>query len=89
MTDVEEPLLFDGLIKGFPKINIDLEEKDINNFVTIDNETTEEYSENILEEVEAANMPETSKDHLETDKEYFSEQEEELEFEGFKPIMNK
>ena len=89
MTDVEEPLLFDGLIKGFPKISIDLEEKDINNFVTIDNETTEEYSENILEEVEAANTPETSKDHLETDKEYFSEQEEELEFEGFKPIMNK
>ena len=74
VTEVEEPLLFDGLIKGFSNINIDLEENDINNFVTIDNETTEEYSESVLEEVEAANsevdstnMPGTSKDHLESD----------------------
>ena len=96
VTEVEEPLLFDGLIKGFSKINIDLEENDINNFVTIDNETTEEYSESVLEEVEAANsevdstnMPGTSKDHLESDEEYFSEQEEEFEFEGFKPILMK
>ena len=41
VTEVEEPLLFDWLIKGFSKINIDLEENDIKNFATIDNETTE------------------------------------------------
>ena len=34
-------------------------------------------------------MPGTSKDHLETDEEYFSEQEEEIEFEGFKPMLMK
>ena len=45
VTEVEEPFLFDELIKGFSKINIDLEEDDISHFVTIDNETTEEYSE--------------------------------------------
>ena len=56
----------------------------------------EEYSESILEEVEAANsevgstnMTRTSKDHLEIDEEYFSEQEEEFEFEGFKPMLMK
>ena len=86
----------DILIKGFSKINIDLEEDDFNNFVTIDNETTEEHSESFLEEVEAAksevhstNMPGTSNDHLESNEEYFSEQEEEFEFEGFKPLLMK
>ena len=95
VTEVEEPFLFDELIKGFSKINIDLEEDDINNFVTIDNEITEEYSESFLEEVEAANskvdstnMPGTSKDHFESNEEYFSEQEE-FEFEGFKPVLMK
>ena len=34
-------------------------------------------------------MPRTSKDHLESGEEYFSEQEEEFEFEGFKPILMK
>ena len=34
-------------------------------------------------------MSGTSKDHLETDKEYFSEQEEEFESKGFKPILMK
>ena len=34
-------------------------------------------------------MPGTSKNHLETDEEYFSEQEEEFEFEGFKPMLMK
>ena len=34
-------------------------------------------------------MPATSKDPLETDEEYFSGQEEEFEFEGFKPILMK
>ena len=96
MTKVKESFLFDGLIKGFTKIIIDLEEKDINNFVTNDNKTTKDYSESILEEFEAANsevdtknMPETLKDHLETDEKYFSEQEEEIEFEGFKPMLMK
>ena len=37
VTEVQESLLFDGLIKGFSKINIDLEEKDLNNFKKIDN----------------------------------------------------
>ena len=44
-------------------------------------QTTEKYSESILKEIKAANsevdstnMPGTSKDHLETDEEYFSEQ---------------
>ena len=94
VTEVEEPFLFDELIKGFSKINIDLEEDDINHFVTINNETTEEYSESVLEEVEEANsevhstnMPGTPKDHLESNEEYFSEQEEEFEFEGFKPLL--
>ena len=56
----------------------------------------EEYSESILEEFEAANsevdstnMPGTSKDYLKTDEEYFSEQEEEFEFECFKPMLMK
>ena len=78
VTEVQESLLFDWLIKGFSKINIDLEEDDINHFVTINNETTEEYSESVLEEVEVANskvdstnMPGTSKNHLESNKEYF------------------
>ena len=34
-------------------------------------------------------MPGTSKDHLETDEEYFSEQENEIEFESFKPMLMK
>ena len=34
-------------------------------------------------------MPVISKDHLETNEEYFSEQEEEFEFEGFKPMLMK
>ena len=34
-------------------------------------------------------MPGTSKDPLETDGEYFSMQEEEFEFEGFKPMLMK
>ena len=32
-------------------------------------------------------MPETPKDHFESNKEYFSEHEEEFEFEGFKPLL--
>ena len=32
-------------------------------------------------------MPGTSKDHLESNEEYFSKQEEEFEFKGFKPIL--
>ena len=32
-------------------------------------------------------MPGTSKDHLETDEEYFSKQKKELEFEVFKPML--
>ena len=35
MTEVEEPLMFDELTKSFSKINIDLEEKDKNNFFTV------------------------------------------------------
>ena len=53
VTEVEEPFLFYGFIKGFSKINIDLKEKDINKFLKIDNESTKEYSESIFEEVEA------------------------------------
>ena len=32
-------------------------------------------------------MPRTSKGHLESNEEYFSDQEEEFEFEGFKPNL--
>ena len=55
----------------------------------MDDETTAEYSESILEKVEAVNndveptnMPGTSKVHHETD-------EEEFEFEGLKPMLMK
>ena len=34
-------------------------------------------------------MPATSKDRLETDEEYFSEQEEEFKVNSFKPILIK
>ena len=34
-------------------------------------------------------MPGTSKDHLKTGEEYSSEQEEEFEFEDFKPMLMK
>ena len=34
-------------------------------------------------------MPATSKDRLETDEEYFSEQEEEFKVDSFKPILIK
>ena len=50
-TEEEKPFLFDELMKGFSKINIDLEKDDINNFVTTDNETTEEYSESVLKKL--------------------------------------
>ena len=62
----------------------------------MDDETTAEYLENILEEVEAAkndaepkNMPVTSKVQHETDEENFGEEEEEFEFQGLKPILIK
>ena len=74
----------------------EVDQDDPNTLAALDNETTGEYSESILKEVEAANsevdstnMPRISKDHLETGKEYFSEQEEEFEFEGFKLMLMK
>ena len=78
VSEVDEPLSFDGLIKGFSKLNIDLQDKDVSDFITMDDETTAEYLESILEEVETANNEED-----------FGEEEEEFEFEGLKPMLMK
>ena len=45
VSEVDEPLSFDGLIKGFSKLNIDLQNKDVSDFITMDDEKTAEYSE--------------------------------------------
>ena len=80
VSEVEEPLSFNGLVKGLSKLNIDLQDKDVRDFITMDDGTTAEYSESILEEVEATNndveptnMPGTSEVHYETNEEDFGE----------------
>ena len=45
VSEVDEPVSFDGLIKGFSKLNIDLQNKDVSDFITMDDEKTAEYSE--------------------------------------------
>ena len=50
VSELNEPLSFDGLIKCFSKVKIDLQDKDVSDFITMDDETTAEYSESILYE---------------------------------------
>ena len=80
VSGVHEPLSFDRLIKCFWNLNIDLQDKDVSKFITMDDETTAEYSESIFDDVEAANnnveptnIPGTSKVQYKTNEEYFGE----------------
>ena len=81
----DDQVLFDWLIKSFSKLNIDLQDKNLSNFITIDDKTIAKYSGSISMDVEVANnyvepkkMPETLKVLHETDEENFRRKKKSL-----------
>ena len=96
-TGMEDEILFNELTVEFAKLDIEIVAREIDEFLAIDEEDNEEYSQSILEEIDVANneiqsvdLPGTSTpQQVEVYDEDSNDEEELVEYEGLKPMLLK